>query len=276
MVAGEVGAPGFRPRRGGVRGFKPWIAVLPVGIALWSLLPGTLSGQVVQGQVLDEATNAPVAGATVELLSTGGDLQRTVAADEDGRFTIQAPTAGTFRLRAGRIGYHSVTTSAFDLVRTGDALEVEVRLGTEAIVLAPLVVTSDRPARVEHLRLHTRGFFEREERWGAGGMGFGRFLGPADIQRMILFNASDAVRDLRGVRVAGAGGRARQITGRGGCIPPLFVDGAYIRTGGLDDVVSAGDIMAIEVYLGSTVPDEFIRGPRGTPCGAIVVWTGPR
>ncbi|MCA1790254.1 MAG: carboxypeptidase-like regulatory domain-containing protein, partial [Thioalkalivibrio sp.] len=74
-------------------------------------------GQVVQGQVLDEATNAPVAAATVELLSSGGDRLRTVSTDEDGRFTIPAPRSGSYRLRAGRVGFHTVTTPLFDLVR---------------------------------------------------------------------------------------------------------------------------------------------------------------
>jgi hypothetical protein len=242
----------------------------------WILCAAPLSAQIVEGRVLDVGTEAPVEGVAVELLAGLDDVQIRVATDAEGRFRLRARSPGTYRIRAGRIGYETVTTPLFDLVRDEDPLEVEVLIGVEAVPLAPMVVVSERPARVEHLRLHLRGFYERDRTWGREGMGFGQFRGPEELEGRILFSAIDAVQDLRGVRIVGTGGRGRAITVRGGgfgrCSPPVYVDGVLLRGGGLDSFVSGSEVLAVEVYQGITGPPEFVRGE----CGAVVIWTGAR
>jgi hypothetical protein len=52
---------------------------------------------------------------------------------------------------------------------------------TKVSGLAPMVIVPERGARVEHLRLHIRGFYERQTTWGREGMGFGQFLGPEEL-----------------------------------------------------------------------------------------------
>lgn len=258
----------------GPAGWARSLRCIALGVASFAgpLFAAPLSSQIVQGRVLNATGGEPVAAATVELLAGRDEIQVRVSSDEDGRFMLRARSPGTFRIRSGRIGFQTVTTAPFDLVRDEEPLEVEVLLGVEAIPLAPLVVVSDRPARVEHLRLHIRGFHERRKTWGEEGMGFGQFLGPEELERKILFQASDALRDLRGVRVGGAGGRRQQILFRGGrCPPRLYVDGVWVRGGDLNGVVSPSEILAMEIYLGMTGPPEFVGG-----CGAIVVWTGAR
>lgn len=247
------------------------------GLLLAGLLPAlSLPAQVVEGRVLEAEEDSSVDGALAELLAASDEVLATVITDEEGRFRIRAHNQGTYRLRAGRIGFQTVTTSAFDLLRDEEPLKVEVRLGVEAVPLAPLTVVSERPARVEHLRLHLRGFHERRKTWGREGMGFGQFRGPEELDRWILFWASDALQDFRGIRTAGIGGRGRAIRARGGvfgrCSPPVYVDGVRISGGGLDSFVSGSEILAVEVYLGMTGPPEFVRGH----CGAIVIWTGTR
>jgi hypothetical protein len=237
-----------------------------------TLIAAGLPAQVVTGRVVDSRTGEPVATVAVELLAGEDEVQARVATNEAGRFRLRGRTAGSYRLRASRIGLQTVTTSSFDLVRDEEPLEVEVGMGVEAIPLAPMTIVSDRPARVEHLRLHIRGFYERQRTWGREGMGFGQFMGPEELERRILFQPSDALRDLRGVRVLGVGGRRQGVVMRNRrCPPALFVDGARIRRGAIDDFVSAPEILAMEVYVSGTGPPEFT-----SMCGSIVVWTGAR
>lgn len=236
--------------------------------------PVRLAGQVVEGRVLEDGTDRPVAGAVVELLWNRDRVMARGTTDEDGRFRLRARGRETYRIRAGRIGYETVTTPPFDLIRDDEPFEVEVFLGTEAIPLAPMVVISERPARVEHLRLHLRGFYDRQRSWGPEGMGFGQFRGPEELEGRILFEASDVAKDLRGMRVVGAGGRGQVIMGRGGrCSPYLYIDGIRIRgaAAALDSLVHPSEILAVEVYV-STGPPEF----SGGGCGSIVIWTGMR
>jgi hypothetical protein len=250
-------------------------ACVAAAICWWGLSASPADAQTVQGRVLDARSGEPVPAAAVELLWDRNHVQARVSTDAEGRFRLHTPSAGTYQIRAGRIGFQTVTTPSFDLLRNEDPFEVEVLLDVEAISLAPLVVISERPARVEHLRLHTRGFYDRERTWGREGMGFGQFLGPEDLERKVLMRASDALRDLRGVRVEGAGRRSIRVAMRGGCSPDLFVDGVRIRGGVLDELVAASEVLAVEVYVGGTRPVEFITS-MGSSCGAVAIWTGAR
>jgi len=256
------------------RAFGSIVRIIPVVLCWGTFSAVPAASQMVEGRVLEAESGEPVAAAVVELLDTRGDVRLGVSSDTEGRFVLRAQGTGTYRIRAGRIGFQSVTTSAFDLVRDEGPFEVEVLLGIEAVPLTPLVVVSDRPPRVPHLRLHIRGFHERRRTWGEEGMGFGQFLGPEELEKRILFQASDALRDLRGVRVGGAGGRRQQVLFRGGrCPPPVYVDGVRVGFGNPDGIVATPEILAIEVYLGVTGPPEFVGA---TGCGAIVIWTGAR
>jgi hypothetical protein len=261
-----------------MKGLRKWVrAPGPVFVAAcllsWGILPALpAASQVVEGRVSNAESGEPVPGAAVELLTGQGAVQSRVSTDEEGSFVLRAPASGTYRIRAGRIGFQTVSTPSFDLVRDGEPLQVEVLLGVDAIPLAPLVVVSERSARVPHLRLHIRGFYERQRTWGKEGMGFGHFLGPDELERRILFYPSDAIRGVPGIRVVGAGGRRQELVSRGGrCPTPVFLDGVYIASGNMDEFVSASEIVGIEVYPGGTGPPEFVG-----PCGAIVIWTGLR
>jgi hypothetical protein len=233
----------------------------------------------VQGRLLTGAEDQPVAGATVRLLrgETGDEELAAVLTDAEGRFVLPAPAVGSYRLSTERIGYASVTTPTFDLIRD-DGLEVELRVAVEAIPLAPLTIVSERPARLDNLRMHVGGYFERERTWGARGMGFAHFLDREAVRRRNASRITDLVRDLPGVRVEpnAEGGTMitlRSVDGTGNrCIPLVFLDGAPAGDGAdIDLLISAWDIAAVEVYPGQGIPAQFMRGRA---CGAIVLWTG--
>jgi hypothetical protein len=284
IPAVSLSIPGWAPAHPGL------LLVLLVG-----LLPGGLAAQLVQGRVLDMDTDEPVASAAVELLGAeeGDRVLATVVSDEAGRFLIRAPATGTYRIRAGHIGYRSVTTGLFDLGAGAEALEVELFLGIEAIPLAPMLIVSDRLARLD-LRLYNRGFYQRRQTWGREGMGFGHFLDRAAIERRNAFRVVDILRDIPGVRIESRGGRLpseitlRSVTSIGDmglrCSPLIFLDGVLAASGSpdveipgvnpgahIDELVSVADLAGVEVYPGLTAPAEFLRGNL---CGVIVLWTG--
>jgi hypothetical protein len=262
------------------------------------LMMGPLGAQEshVQGYVLDVATDEPVQATLVALLEgeSGETVAATATTDVAGRFYLAAGGPGTFRLRAEHLGYRTVTTPPFDLVDGEPALEVEVLLGAQAIPLAPLVIVSERPARMD-LRLHARGFLERRRQWGrAEGSGFGHFLDRSDIERRNAFRVTDLLGDIPGVRPESRGGRRPpEITLRSTtsmldaglrCSPLIFVDGVPAAMGAperhvpggnpgvhIDELVSVANVVGVEVYPGLTQPGEF---QRGNLCGVIVLWTG--
>lgn len=250
--------------------------------ALPLLAPAPLAAQTVRGQVLDTATSQPVPQATVLLLRDEAK-DSTVAArgvtDGQGRFALQAPESGPYRLRCMVIGYQPVTTPAFDL-RVGEKpLEVEVRISQVAVVLAPLTIVSQRPARLPDSWLTMEGYYDRAHRYGREGLGVGRFLDRAAIEQSTPYDVSDIVRMMPGVQVVGTGGRRQVITFKraaagGRCVPTVFINGSPVASGAdVNEVVLPYELSAMEVYPGPIIPGEYLE-PGVEMCGAIVLWTG--
>lgn len=245
-------------------------------LAVLALHPPILEAQVVQGQVFDAATSQGVSQVSVLLLR--GEQGDTVATrgftDAQGHFALEVEKSGAYRLRCMVIGYQPVTTPMFDL-RAGDQpLPVVVRISQVAVLLAPLEIVARRPPLLADRWLITEGYYDRAHHYGPEGLGAGRFLDRDAIDRTGAFNVTDIVRLMPGVKVVGAGGPREVITFRvGRCVPPVFVDGTRLTDGaGVNDLVSASDVVALEVYAGIITPPEYAFG--GESCGAIVLWTG--
>lgn len=245
-----------------------------------------VAAQTVQGRLVDAQSGTPIAVGEVSLLS--GESGKTVVTrgltTDSGRFVLTAPKAGRYRLSAERIGYRRVVSPPFDLVPSL-ALDVELEISVEAVPLAPMVVVSSRPALLGSLRLVSSGFFDREEQWGAKGLGMGSSIDKSTIERRQPTRVSDLFKMIPGVQVESAGGHKQTVhmatmtkIGSGPCSPMVYVDGAPIRPDALgstdiDDLVSPSSVAGIEVYPHMSKPGPFTdMGPE--PCGAIVIWTG--
>jgi len=207
----------------------------------------------------------------VALLDANDEAVRGVLTDSDGSFRIEAPFTGQYRLRAARIGFQTTTSPPFD-VDIEKPLEVELRMATEAILLAPLTVISERMPLVLNARLARWGYYERKELYGDEGMGFAQFLERDEIERTIPFMISDVLRTIPGVRV-----RGEDIYMRLGCTPAIYLDGTRYRMSmaGINDIVSVSSVVAIEVYKGSVMPARYMHFSQAGGSLAAPLQYGP-
>jgi hypothetical protein len=220
--------------------------------------------QLIHGRLLDDETRRPIPQGSIELREPGGRARARTITDANGLFRIVSPTPGAYRLHAEHIGYQSAEQ---DLVMMlGDTLRLDFHLSTQAILLAPILVTaSARPvgdrrvlAGMEELysrmnRMRDATFLTRDSiaRYEAMGVGTGQML----LRSAGIFSDS-------------------QFTVRGCAVPPrYYVDGAEIPadlTISIEDMYPPGVLEAIEVHRGPRIPAEL---NRGFPCAVIVIWT---
>src|SRR5688572_18247544 len=105
------------------------------GVTPLAAQTGTLTGRV-----FDAETGASVAGATVQVLGSGGDQVGGATTDADGGFSVTVPP-GTYSVVVTFLGYG---TRGID-VRVGAGIEpISIALATQAVELNPIVVSASR------------------------------------------------------------------------------------------------------------------------------------
>jgi len=115
-------------------------AVVPVLLAL--ILAVDAAGQaVVVGDVVDRGTTEPLGGVFVAVLDDAGRQVAGVLTDERGRYRARVPAAGTYTLRAGRIGFEPVDSPPLELGAT--AVTYRFELESQPIELAGVVVEAE-------------------------------------------------------------------------------------------------------------------------------------
>ncbi|HZD06267.1 MAG TPA: carboxypeptidase-like regulatory domain-containing protein, partial [Longimicrobiales bacterium] len=182
--------------------------------------------QLIRGRLLDDENGEAVAYGLVRLLWAGSSVA-SVITREDGSFRLVSPRAGTYRLRAERMGY--TTAESEDLyLELGDTLTVELHLAVDAVPLEPLTVTaSARPWEGRTPLVGMEAFFLRYSRYS--GSGFGDFVTRDSIavweDRVqttghMLRWTTHLVRQVEP--------RTGQVTLRGGCEPTYYLNGTMV------------------------------------------------
>lgn len=248
--------------------------VRPEALAMDSARGPVAEEAGITGQVLEATSGQPIVGARVALLNVRGLTVTTVETDARGGFHLPVRHAGAHRLRAERVGYQRSLSPPLTVV-PDDTLRVEMRMSSEALVLAPLTVVASSRRLMRDAQLAEFEYRRQHSGWG-------RFLGPQEIRRINPFQASDVLQHVPFVQVSG-GGLTRTVTLRqrrrwGSCVPTVYVDGHYRRIDSdfpLDDMVEGSNIAAVEVYHDPwAAPAQY--GPMGNlDCGVIVIWTHP-
>lgn len=240
----------------------------PVGVAAQEELRVT-------GVVTDDATGAPIEGASVRLTDPAGSARET-ATDPQGAFAFEEVLRGAYVLGVRRLGYE-ILSAPFDVGSAARSLDV--RLTPTAIPLDPLdVVVEGRPPR-----LVESGFYERmEEGWGtylepdwieANKVGFARlntFMWVLKGRAPTLRCAKVGVwLDRRYIgptsgwgtsrsRSLNPVGRHRSVAGP----PPVLLE-----------ELSVTDIGAAEIYQPGTKVPFFAWSEDTMRCGAIILWS---
>ena len=253
----------------------PRHARLPLALAMLLALAAPLDAQDfrLRGRVIAEGTLEPLAGADVVLLGAFTGPLRETTTDSLGIFEFRLPGDGGYRLRAEYIGYRR-TISPIVWTDRYDYTQVEIRLDTEAVLLAPIEITAraglHRSPVLDNVRHRV-------------GSGFGRFITRAEIERLKPAVTSDLLRRFPGVQIATSGRGTNGVVymRERGCPANIFLDGMRVTRG---DAIMAGmisvdaisvpqDIEVIEVFSGiATTPAEF-HVPESARCGVVTIWT---
>lgn len=260
------------------------------------------SAQSVRGYLRDVTTDEPISVGLLSLLSSDSTILQTSLTDSRGFWELDVPKAGTYYIRAERLGYQTWTAGPLD-VAADARLNTVFHLAKAPVALAPMEVNATALRRY----LDASGFFDRQRG------NFGRFITPEDIERRQASRLTDLLVGIPGVqRVAAAGGsvgpaqihlRGSNLSQGGTCRPRVFVDGLMYSRGdsrpvrrnegvttelnadedlmqrldqalSLDDIGHPSSIAAIEVYRSAAqVPVQFGGSSIETLCGVIVVWT---
>lgn len=249
------------------------IAPSPVVLDTTSVQVAAEAG--ISGRVMETTSDRPIAGVTVTLRNGRGHNVARAVTDEAGRFHLRVRAPGQHELRASRVGYREAAAPRMTLTPS-DTLQVELRMSTGAVVLAPLTVVATSRNLVRDQQLAEFDWRRTHQPWG-------RFLGPEQVRRINAFHVTDVLQEVPFVQVVGTFSQKtvtlRAPYGRGRCVPTVYADGHYIpvsRDNSVNDWISGSTVMAVEVYdRPAMAPPEF--GPRGRSldCGVVVIWTRP-
>lgn len=238
--------------------------------------PAVALDRGITGRLVDDRTGEPVPGARVVLLTAREQRVATVSTDADGAFHMDVSNAGGYVLRAEPAGYQR-TQSAVLTVTPRDTVQVELRVATDAVVLAPLTVVAGSERM---LRDHQLAGFE----WRSQRQPFGHFMNREQIQAVNPFNATDALQQVPSVRVVGGGYNqtlwlpARAKPGVSLCQPNVYVDGVLVRglgdgTLSVNELARGSNLAGVEVYTSPvSAPGEF-PPLEDIHCGVVVLWT---
>lgn len=217
---------------------------------------------LLRGRLLG-ATGAPLADAQVAVRDAGVQVRT----DAEGRFAMAELPNGTWNLDVRAVGYDPLTR-AVDVLR--DDSSVVSYTMSRFVALDTFRIRSRMP---NNPTSNLAGFEERAK------AGFGRFLGPEQLEKLQPLWFSDVLMRFPSLRLERADYgyvATMRATGMGTrCVPRLYIDNVVMpNDGSAESYITGNQIAAIEVYAGAFGPPQYMDFLSG--CGSIVVWTGPR
>ncbi len=244
-----------------------FVAALSLALAV---APRPVEGQVVRGVVLAAGTGEPIADATLLLIDPTGAVVATSESGPRGRFALRPEEGGTVRLEVSHLGYAGWRTADFELA-VGAMIDVEVRLGVEAIPLEPITVLAR-----SRMSLGGVADFERRSR---DPTIHGYFLDEEAIARRPASTPSKLVLGAPGMSVGVASNAFdRSVILSGGCPAQTYIDGVRVRQGGgasIDDLLTTDRIAGVEIYpRRGGAPAQYAEA-TGNGCGVVLFWTKP-
>ena len=214
----------------------------------------------VTGVVVDK-TGKPLSGARV-MLQGGGAVAISRA---NGEFALDSLPSGTQALEVRKLGYAAAEVPVE--LSSNQPARKNVTLGDFVPTLAVMRVEAVREKALSKV-----GYLERKN------TGLGYFMDGDKINHASM-SFSDVMRVAPGLKVMPLGdGRSSVITdsrsASNGCVN-FYVDGNYwptMQPGDIDQILRPDELVAVEVYHGTTAPAQFTR-PGQSSCATIVAWT---
>ncbi len=211
---------------------------------------GDAGAQTVEGRVLDGEDERPVATAVVRLVDADGDEQAVTAADSLGRYSLEVPEPGIYRLRAERIGYDPLETPLLEMGRADGVYPLDLLVQRSPVPIEGLEVTNREVDR--QVRLLT-GVSPAALRWEP--------LRRADLQDHVdrVHDLTDVMRwgNYAGVEVIIYDDGPCYLVRNYGCLP-VYLDG-FALTPETFDLVPLDMLHTVIVMA----PKESIQYPAG-------------
>ncbi|MEM7414156.1 MAG: TonB-dependent receptor [Gemmatimonadota bacterium] len=258
---------------------------LLVAVVAFVLLPASAAGQTINGTLMEVESGTPISLGLVIMMTESGDSVTSGVTNGQGRFSVDAPEAGSFYLIASAFGFKETAAGVFELGGGGE-MDVEFRIAAAPMPIDGILVSLQRPA-LQH-QLVKNGFVRRVTR------GLGHFITPVTIERTTARTAADLFRGIPGVLLQfpqgglnAFEGETLRMTGVGQyCTPTIYLDGARMAVDmtqnmPIDLLAPLAMIDAVEIYRRpSEVPIEYgmtsSGDAAGGPCGVVVIWTKTR
>ncbi|MBK5097016.1 MAG: carboxypeptidase regulatory-like domain-containing protein [Gemmatimonadetes bacterium] len=117
------------------------VGILAAAIAFGTT--GPADAQTLRGQVLEDGTEAAIAGALVLLISPDGKEQASAVSGGTGAYVIRVPSPGEWSLRVERIGFASSTAGPFRLASGADR-SVPLVVSSVPVALPTITVESEK------------------------------------------------------------------------------------------------------------------------------------
>jgi len=249
----------------GIPGFTPLTAV----VLMVCVFANPIRAQVVSGLVISELGSRPLPGAQIALVRVNGGNLSGWTADAEGRFVTRTLDAGSYRIRVNHLGHVEYWSDPIDLT-PGMALDLEIRLGVDAIPLEPLRVVTRRAQAGGRLQ----GFLERKNDPSLGGF----FITREDIERRVVATPSRLLLGAPGVTIANVGGLGLDdsLIMIGACVARTFVDGVRVTQTAqhsVDEIIDLESIGGVEVYgRNLSTPIQYMDASPDA-CGVVLFWT---
>jgi hypothetical protein len=244
------------------------------------------AAQTIDGTLMEVESDRPISLGLIIMMTADGDSITSSVTNSDGRFTVESETPGEFVLIASAFGFKETRAGIFELGE-GGSMDVEFRVGADAMPIEGILVELQRPA-IQH-QLVRNGYVRRLQR------GTGLFITPYDIEQSSAMRTPDLFRGIPGIAVRTVGGGLFSHTGesiqftsaQGYCTPTLFLDGArmspqVVAGQSIESLLPLPTVDAIEIYRRpGEVPIEYAvtsvqPGTEIGTCGVLVVWTKSR
>lgn len=222
-----------------------------------------LEAKTVKGIVVNRSMENPIPGSTVMLFD-----KKTIFAmamtDSTGMFSFENITRDRFNLRVKSMGFAEALVGPL-LLSNLDNLNLIVRLDEEEMLMDEIVV--EEKSVEEGLRRD--GFYERK------AAGWGKYLSPEDLKGGSYQYTSYLLRRIHGITVVDnqfgecklfdswarhAGLQTGELT--------IYLDGFRLAGSESINIISPGDIAAIEFYHIGNTPAQYYGGS-----GSLLIWT---